>query len=870
MQLGTLSTLGAGLLFLGASGAATAAAQQVPGPAQPDQAVNPNAPERLTRPPSIKRFVEAVYPAEAEAQHLTATVVLQLDISETGAVSNVIVLHPVGHGFDEAAVAALKEFEFEPAEIAGKPAPVRITYNYNFVLRAAEPPSQAERSALEGPINFTGTLRERGTRRPLPGVEVTLPELGLTATASEAGQFSFREVPIGRVRVVIVASGYERFETDEDIAAGQQTKVTYYVMSQLFSQYETVIRGVKPRKEVTETTLSIEEVQRIPGTLGDSLKVVQNLPGVARPPFNGGAIIIRGTNANDSGIYLDGERIPLLYHFGGLTAVYNSDLLDAVDFLPGNYSVYYGDQIGGVVDVRSRAPRVDGFHGYANLNLIDASLELEGPLAKNLSVAFAVRRSYVDAILNLTGLASNFNVAPRYLDSQLKLEWRASTHHTFTLLALTDDDRLELVIDRPANNDPSVAGNFNLHTGFTQFRLRHVYKNGPLRIDTVGLIGPSEISAEVGSDRALHVYNHEYNVRSTADYEVAPWLAGAVGLDVVYQRARVEANLERPPREGEPQIPGVLRPKIKIDKDLQYYFPSAWAELRLKPLPGLLVIPGIRSESYKYTDQTQPDRTLNPRLGIRYALTERVSLKGGVGLNHGPAQQGEPTTEFGNPDIRARRSVQTSLGTEVQVTPEIFGRLEGFYNRLSELPVSAADPPPLLNNDGIGRSYGLELLIRHSLTRRFFGWIAYTLSRSERQDHPGEPWRLFTNDQTHVLTVIASYKLPRNWQIGGRFRYATGNNTTPVIGARRNDNVDVFAQIYGAVNSERLPSFNQLDIRVDKTWVFDLWNLDLFLDVQNIYNRRSVEGVTYNYNYIQRQYFTGLPILPIIGVKGSF
>ena len=95
-------------------------------------------------------------------------------------------------------------------------------------------------------------------------------------------------------------------------------------------------------------------------------------------------------------------------------------------------------------------------------------------------------------------------------------------------------------------------------------------------------------------------------------------------------------------------------------------------------------------------------------------------------------------------------------------------------------------------------------------------------------------------------------------------------NTTPAIAGRRNDNADVFAPIYAVVNSERLPSFNALDIRIDKTWVFDLWSLDLFLDIQNVYNRRSVEGVTYNYNYTQRQYFTGLPILPIIGVKGSF
>jgi len=854
----------------------SALAAAAPGQSTPAATASPTAPpqkeavplsaEHLTRPPAIKHFAEAAYPKEAEEAHLTGTVGLQVDISETGAVTQVVVLEPAGHGFDEAALEALRRFEFEPAEIDGKPAAVRITYNYHFVLKPVE---AAQPAPGEGPINLLGTVREKGTRKPLAGVEVLLLENGRSTSTDGRGEFAFRDVPTGSIQVSVIAPGYEKFATREAISAGRQTRVSYYVEAQLFSPYETVVRG-KARKEVSETRLSVEEVQRIPGTLGDSLKVVQNLPGVARAPFNGGAIIIRGTGTNDSGIYLDGERIPFLYHFVGLTSVYNSDLLESVDFLPGNYSAYYGDQIGGVVDVKSRSSRTDGFHGYANINLLDTSVVLEGPLAKNLSVAFAVRRSYIDAILNATGLVSNFAVAPRYLDAQLKVEWRLAPHHTLTLLALTDDDRLELLLDRPANNDPTVQGDFSVHQGFTQFRLRHVYQNGPWRIDTMGLVGPSEFSAVIGSERSLHIYNHEYNFRSTAEYEVAPWLTSAAGLDIAYQRPRVQANIERPPREGEPQIPGVLRDKVSISRPLKFYLPSVWAELRLRPIPRLLIAPGIRSESYIYTDQTRADRSLNPRLGVRFDLTDRVTLKGGVGLNHGPAQMGEPTSEFGNPDIRARKSLQTSLGAEVKLTPEISGSLEGYYNRLSQLPESTASGPPFLNNDGIGRTYGLELLVRHSLSKRLFGWVAYTLSRSERLNHPGDAWRLFTQDQTHILTAIASYKLPRNWQIGARFRYATGNNFTPVIDSRRNDNLDVFAPIFGAINSERLPSFNQLDIRIDKIWVYDLWNLDFFLDIQNVYNRQSVEGVTYSYNYRQRQYFKGLPILPIIGLKGSF
>ena len=166
--------------------------------------------------------------------------------------------------------------------------------------------------------------------------------------------------------------------------------------------------------------------------------------------------------------------------------------------------------------------------------------------------------------------------------------------------------------------------------------------------------------------------------------------------------------------------------------------------------------------------------------------------------------------------------------------------------------------------------YGVELLFRKELTTRLFGWIAYTFSRSQRIDRPGDQWRLFDFDQTHNLTAIASYKLPRGWQIGARFRFITGNPETPVLGSRYQAPLDVYLPIYGATNSERVPPFSQLDVRIDKMWTFDAWTLDAYLDVLNAYNRRPVEGTLYSYDFGQSEYLRGLPIIPTLGLKGSF
>ncbi len=859
---------------------ATGAVAQAPDAGTPAPDAAPPA-GVLTQAPVLKRQVEAQYPAEALAQQLEGTVVMLIDISEMGAVTDVQVTQSAGHGFDEAAVAAVRQFEFEPAEVDNVPAPVRIEYSYQFVWRAPPPPEGTEPGVPpEQPVNFSGMALERGTRRPLNGAEVALPQLQLTTSTDEEGRFSFRGVPVGNHEVLVVLSGYDRFRTRETLSEGQQTQATYYVRKRIFSQYETVVRSERERKEVTRTTLQVAEIQKVPGTQGDTLKVVQNLPGVARPAFNGGLLVIRGTSPNDSGVFLDGQRIPLLYHFGGLTSVYSSDLLEALDYLPGNFSSYFGNITGGVINVRSRSPKMDGFHGTVGISLIESNALLEGPLTENLGISVSGRRSYVDAVLKLVPEnedAPSVRVAPRYYDAQLKLHWTPHKQHTFTLQALTSNDVLGLVFDRPIDQDPSINGAFNITTGFSQLRLGHQYRAGSLSLDSQALVGTTLIEFIIG-DRFLRIPGVDLGARSTAEYTLSEVLTLAGGLDIHYTRAHVKARLQAPLREGEPVGPGVTDEILTTDSKSYQYFPGLWAEARWRPLKGLLVVSGVRSESYLFAEQKVNKRSLNPRLAVRYALTDQLTLKGGAGLYHGAPINEEPDSVFGNPELKAKRSYQYSVGTEWQPAPEYFISGELFYNDLHRLIVrsdrlverNGQMVPERLINGGTGRIYGFELLARRALTERFFGWVAYTFSRSQRRDRPDAPLRLFDNDQTHILTVIGSYKLPAGWELGARFRFASGNPLTPITGARRDDLTDVFIPTFGPVNSQRLPNFHQLDIRVDKNFIFERWSLDLYVDLTNAYNRPAKEGILYNYNYSESAFLEGLPILPILGAKGSF
>ena len=226
---------------------------------------------------------------------------------------------------------------------------------------------------------------------------------------------------------------------------------------------------------------------------------------------------------------------------------------------------------------------------------------------------------------------------------------------------------------------------------------------------------------------------------------------------------------------------------------------------------------------------------------------------------------------FGNPKLEPQRATHTVFGVDVDITSTLRLETAGFWKDMRNLVVPGAGPEdPVMVNDGRGRAYGAELLLRQQMTRKFFGWIAYTLSRSERMDYPGEPWHRYLYDQTNILTLLASYDLPRGFKVGGRFRYVTGDPYTPVTGAYFDSNADRYVPINGPSFSARLPAFKQLDVRVDKIWTFDRWRFSIYLDVQNVTRATNPEAFSYNFDYTMSSPLAGLPLLPIIGLRGDF
>jgi TonB family protein len=839
----------------------------------------------LTKAPSILDQVEARFPPEAAAQGLGGTVVMEVDIGADGAVLGVSVVQGAGHGFDEAAVEAVRQFQFSPAEVDGKPAPVRIQYAYEFLYRpevVQAPP--AEPSSV---VNFSGVLLERGTRKPLAGatVVVALAEgQVLEALSNAEGRFELAGVPVGTWPVLVSSSEYSRYEVTETFAEGQRTEVTYYVRRKQYGAMETVVRGKAERKEVAQVELRQEEIRLVPGTQGDALKVVQNLPGVARSPFGIGLLVVRGSKSWDTRAYVDDEFIPLLFHFGGLYSTFNSNLLEDITFQPGNFGSEFGRSIGGLVRAQTRPPAQDALHGYVDANLIDISGLLEGPLGKDWSFAVSARRSHLDAVLPWAvstfapqGNALSFTVAPRYFDFQARVEYNPrGTRERLSLSVFGSNDYLSLLLPNPAFDS---EGRNSVNTLLTYNRLAFRWDK-PL---AQGLTMRTRVSAgydlnEFGAGADIFVRNTiaPLSARHWYTWELPEQrLTLSSGLDVLVLPYRLD--IQSPPRFRLNQIPDPFLSRTLVRQDLNDWLlqPGGWLEATWQPWEPLKVVAGLRGD-YEATLQRG---WLDPRLAVLWKVAERTTLTGAVGLYHQPPdyRQGLLTSTFGNPRLLPEGARHYALGVEQQFTEAISLNVQGYYKDFFDQAQSAPTPgpgeqpgPPVLST-GTGRSYGVEILLRHQLTQNFFGWISYTLSRTERTfARTGGTTALSGLDQPHNLVALASYKLPQDFIVGARLRFSSGPLDTPIVGSVYDANGNYYFPLSGEPNSRRLPSFFQADVRIDKRFVYDQWMLSVYLDVQNATNQQNVEGTTNNYDYTQERYLYGLPILPSLGVRGEF
>jgi len=752
---------------------------------------------------------------------------MDLTIDADGSVANVVVVRPGFAAFDEAAMAGVRRFRFEPARRGGAAVPARVRYRHRF------PP------VLDPETDPSARLAEERPPAPVLG-----------ASRADDAAVSMKDA-----------------DESSPPASGGASDAAATAADSGDLEYGATARVREAPRGTTRRTVEGAALVETPGTRGDALRVIELLPGVGRPAAADGQVIIRGSAPADSEVFFEGTQVLRLYHFGGLTSFVNGRLVDHIDLHPGNFSVKYGRKLGGIVDVGARDPRGDALHALADVNLIDASVLAEGPLGRSASVALGVRRSYIGNVLSSLSSDGAILAAPVYDDYQLFLTWRPSDRDRVRFLGYGSRDSLGLNFDAP-DQDPALSGAAAAKTYFhrAQVSWEHRYSDR-VRHEAQVAFGGLGFVANIGDTFRQDITGPELFGRGELGWRIADGLSLAAGVDVTSQW--LTAHYRGPvvgADEGDPAVGGPLAtmPTVAIDTRALFFRPAGYAEATWHGPAGLTVIGGGRVDYFGDIAQT----TFDPRLTARLAIGAATFLKGGVGRFSQAPSYGQAVSGIGNPNLRAARALHFDLGFEHGVGGAFSFGAEVFAKRLSELVVAAAGAPGGVENAGVGKIYGAEVSLKAQATR-LSGFLSYTLSRSERRDHPDSAWRLFDYDQTHILTVASALHLPRHWEVGAAFRLVTGNPETPVTGSVYDADRDLYRPLYGSVNSARAPMFQRLDVRVEKQWHPGRMLLATYLDLQNAYNHKNVEATGYGFDYRQRVDVSGLPVFPSIGVRGE-
>jgi hypothetical protein len=771
-------------------------------------------------------------------------------------------------------VAAIRTFRFSPAEIDGRPAPVRIRYIYHFTIQRQPAASRPETAAT---ATVRGKVVEAGTRRPVAGADVSSE--GTQTAVDSQGRFELRVAP-GEVDVRAAAPGFAESHRQVRADEGGAAELTFYLRRTDVGDYSAVVEGSRPEDAPTRRTLSKDELVNVPGAVNDPIRVVQNLPGMNRAPYLGGALLVRGTPPADTGLYLDGQRIPILYHFLGGPSVINEQLLDRIDFYPGGYGAYYGRNLTGAIDVATHRGDPQGFHGSASIDLLQAVGFVEMPLGENTQLAVAARRSYIDFFLPLflpndpkNGITS---ITPIYWDYQARLDHKLANGDQLTVFAFGTDDSLALIQKGGSRNQPlDVSSHIAAHQ--LRFAFRHAISD-TLTLHVAPLVGVSVQSFDAtgagpgtfGANQSGRVFDWSGALRIDTRWQARPWVSLRLGVDLEWDRYVVNADIQSSLELRQLGPPLTQQQVISHTQPLGNLGEFADAELKLGRWE---LHPGVRFDQFHWRDHTYG--TFDPRLWARYALTDSTALKGYAGLYHQAPSPFALDPALGNPALTPERAWQGGLGVEHRFSADWSLSVEAFYDRREALAgrVPAETLPdgtvsnPLYLNQGLGRSYGIEVLLRREITARLYGWIAYTFSHSDLLPRDEVEWQAFNFDQPHNLIVVVGYRPNPRWDLSARYRFVSGNPASPVQSAVFDADTGKFNPDSGPLGDARLPAFSQLDVRAQYTWTTNLMRISAYLDVLNVLNHGNEELHVWDYRYREQGSISGLPILPSVGAK---
>lgn len=720
-----------------------------------------------------------------------------------------------------------------------------------------------------GVIN--GTVYSRETDEPLAGAEVQIIGIEKSVITDETGSFSFNDIPKGEYTLSITFPGTEVEEKITIVVQeGKNLTPTIYIDAVAYDLEGVEIKTKREAKPVIKRSLQSQEITRIPGTAGDALRALPAIPGIGVANDFSGALYIRGGSDEDNLYYFDRVPVGYPYHFGGLVSSLSSEIIDRIDVYAGGYGAEYGVDSQAVIDIYSQNSSPENLRGKFNLNLLYSEGLLQGKIGDKGYWYAAGRRSYIDLFIgSLSFEAGAFTAFPRFWDYQVKAGYDLSEKHQLFFNLFASGDKFAVQLDGE-NVDEDFRGSTSFDSGFEGAGI-HLRSSLTDRLTSYLSFTRSNFLFDVnfGPLISLNIDAPNYTLREDLTYELNEKNRLETGLIVGLEPGEVSGTFTRIPDEGEVDYDIRFEEKNTIDETVRGQRIESYLQNRYNLLPFLSVVYGLRVDYFNRIDEL----TIQPRGSLRLELPNSSELQFAYGIYNQTPIPAQLSNSVGNPNLKSSQASHYILELKREISPATEIKIAAYYKDLVNLVTS--DDINVFLNQGEGYAQGTEIFLRHRSGDKFFGWISYAYALSKRRDRDGEPYRYYSFDQTHVATIAASYNLTPTWEFGAKWQYRTGNPYTPVESAERvpdprSNGRWIYLPIYGETNSERLPSYHRLDLRVSKVFRFNSWGFGIFLELLNAYNRKNLLDYQYEEDYSDKNEIYQFPFIPYLGITTEF
>lgn len=730
---------------------------------------------------------------------------------------------------------------------------------------------------------ISGRVYNEINNESIPYANISLDNNVAGAVSDEDGNYAIENLMPGTYNIVVSFLGFKKAIFYDLIVNSIKPTIINVPLSEESDLLTQVELKASPFKRSIESplstqTVSAEEIYRNPGGNRDISKVIQILPGVASTLSFRNDIIVRGGAPNENRFYLDGIEVPNINHFatqgssGGPVGMINVNFIKNVDFYAGAFPANRGNMLSSLMEFQQIDGNKDKLSGSFTIGSSDIGLTLDGPTGKNSSLIFSARRSYLEYLFSWLKLP----FLPTYTDFQFKESINFNKKNQLKIIGLAAIDDFEL--NKTVNEDITDQEEIN--------RNNYILSNIPVNTQWNYTVGANYLHYSKRSNQSVvisrnHLSNksikYKDNIESEEnlllDYKSEEienkfryentyrnngwkWNIGGGYEFITY----TNATYNKKEINGEVQIID-FSSKINLSK-FSFFTHLSQTFLNDK----LALSAGIRTDFNTYSNEmANPFNQFSPRVSTSYQIANRLN----VSFNIGRYYQLPAYTIMGFRDNQGNlvnkknkityiKNDQIVAGLEFNPTNFSKITIEGFYKKYDNYPFLLNDSISLANLGGDfgvignepaksiskGRSYGIEFMMQQKLTSSIYGILSYTYVRSEfnnklDQSVPSS-W-----DNVHILNITAGKKLKNYWEIGAKFRLLGAAPYTPYdmeLSSKKEiwDVTQSGVNDWNKLNEKRTSITHGLDFRIDKKWFFSKWALNMYLDIQNVYNFKTI------------------------------